>query len=109
MSPTFLPAWPDWQISSLKIGYLPQNEGGKLANFLTYNWLPSLWIERMELFSLSKFFPHHTDKISSADLQDFLNFPSQPKFPQSEGHLPPSGARTLVRFMLPCCPRPVYI
>ena len=48
-----------------------------------------------KLFPLSKFFPHHTDKISSADLQDFLNFPSQPKFPQSEGHLPPSGACTL--------------
>ena len=55
-----------------------------------------------KLFPLSKFFPRHTDKISSADLQDFLNFLSQPKFPQSEGHLPPSGARTLVRFMLPC-------
>ena len=54
-----------------------------------------------KLFSLSKLFPHHTDNISSADLQDFLNFPSQPKFPQSEGHLPPSGACTLVRFMLP--------
>ena len=55
-----------------------------------------------KLFHLSNFFPHHTGKISSANLQDFLNFPSQPKFPQSEGQLPPSGACTLPRFIIPC-------
>ena len=62
-----------------------------------------------KLFHLSNFFPHHTGKISSANLQDFLNFPSQPKFPQSEGQLPPSGARTLVRFMLPWAWSPLEV
>ena len=34
-------------------------------------------------------------KISSANSQDFLNFPSHTKLHQAEGHLPPSGASTL--------------
>ena len=68
---------------------------------LKFELLSGFFSGPWKLFRLSKLFPHHTDNISSADLQDFLNFPSQPKFPQSEGHLPPSGAATLPRFMLP--------
>ena len=71
MIPTFLPAWPDWQISSLKIDFLPRS-WGHIKRFLRF--CPK--ISSTMCFPTVHWprFPQPTHKISSISpaIQNFL-------------------------------------